>query len=67
MTNSLTYPFLKFIQHFQLAAKNTSQDTATVFHARPHGRFIELQSNLRRKSLTNQGSDMEVVLSTEII
>ena len=32
---------------------------ATVFHPRPYGRFIEIQSNLRRKKLhrTNQGSD----------
>ena len=31
----------------------------TVFHARPYGRFIELQSNLRRKKIhrTNQGAN----------
>ena len=31
----------------------------TVFHAWPYGRFIEIQSNLRRKKLhsTNQGSN----------
>ena len=31
----------------------------TVFHAWPHGRFIEIQSNLRRKKLhkTNQSSN----------
>ena len=30
----------------------------TVFNARPYGRFVEIQSNLRRKTLhtTNQGS-----------
>ena len=31
----------------------------TVFHTWPYGRFIEIQSNLRRKKLhrTNQGSN----------
>ena len=31
----------------------------TVFHTWPHGRFIEIQNNLRRKKLhrTNQGSN----------
>ena len=41
----------------------------TVFHAMPYGRFIEMQSNPRRKKLhrTNQGSDfLEAVLAIEI-
>ena len=34
-------------------------DITTVFHAWPYGRFIEIQSNLRRKKLhtRNQGSN----------
>ena len=34
-------------------------DMPTVFHAWPYGRFIEIQSNLRRKKLhrTNQSSN----------
>ena len=32
----------------------------TVFHAWPYGRFIEIESNLRRKKLhrTNQGPNL---------
>ena len=29
----------------------TTPDIAKEFHARPHGRFIEMQGNLRRKKL----------------
>ena len=38
---------------------STSPDMTTVFHAWLYGRFIGIQSNLRRKSLhrTNQGSN----------
>ena len=55
-TNSTKYQFLQFIWQFQIAAKSTSPDMTTVLHARPSGRFIEKQSNLRRKKLyrTNQ-------------
>ena len=35
----------------EVAAGSTSADMTTVFHARPYGRFIEIQSNLRRKKL----------------
>ena len=36
---------------------STSPDMTTVFHARPYGRFIETQINLRRKKAhrTNPG------------
>ena len=42
----------------------------TVFHAWLYGRFIEIQSNLRRKKLhkTNQGSNfLKALLATEIM
>ena len=44
---------------FEVAARSTSPDMATVFHSRLHGRFIEIQNNLRRKKAhrTNQGSN----------
>ena len=58
-TNSPAYPFLWLIQQFQVATRSTSTDMTTVFHAWLYGRFIEIQSNLRRKKLhrTNQGSN----------
>ena len=40
--NSPTYP---------LAPRSSSPDMTAVFHARPYGRFIGTQSNLRRKKL----------------
>ena len=48
-TSSPTYPFLKLIQHIHLAARSTSPDMTTVFHARRCGRFIAINSNLRKK------------------
>ena len=44
---------------FQVATRGTSPDVTTVFHAWVYGRFIQIQSNLRRKKLhrTNQGSN----------
>ena len=48
-TSSPTYPFLKLIQHIHLAARSTSPDMTTVFHARRCRRFIAINSNLRRK------------------
>ena len=44
---------------FQVATRSTSLDMTTVCHAIPYGRFIEIQSNPRRKKRhrTNQGSD----------
>ena len=44
---------------FQVATRSTSPDMTTVFHTWPSSRFIEIQSNLRRKKLheTNQGSN----------
>ena len=43
---------------FLIAARSTSNSTI-VFHIRPYDRFIEIQSNLKRKKLqrTNQGSN----------
>ena len=42
-----------------MVTRGTSPDMATVFHAWLYGRFIEIQSNLRRKKLHRkyQGSD----------
>ena len=58
-TNSPTYPFLWLIHQFQVANRSTSPDMTTVFHTWLYGKFIEIQSNLRRKKLyrTNQGSN----------
>ena len=43
--------FLQLIQQFQVAARSTSPDMTTVFYAWLYRRFIEIQSNLRRKKL----------------
>ena len=57
-TNRPAYLFLWLIQQFQLATRSTSPDMATVFHAWPYGRFIEMQNNLRKKKdRINQGSN----------
>ena len=42
----------------QEVTKSTSPGMITVFHAGTYGRFIEIQSNLRRKKfhVTNQSS-----------
>ena len=43
---------------------------ATVFHAWPYGRFIAMQSNLRRKNFIEQIKAsilLEVVLKIEIM
>ena len=58
-TNSPTHPFLLLIQQFQVATRSTSSDMTAVFHTWLYGRFIEIQSNLRRKKLhrTNQDSN----------
>ena len=47
-----------FVAYLTIPSGKTSSDMTTVFHARPYGRFIEIQSNLWRKKLhsTNQGS-----------
>ena len=48
-----------FLSNLQVAVRSTNSDMTTAFHARPYGRFIEIQGNLVRKKLhrTNQGSD----------
>ena len=42
-----------------IATRDTSPDVTTVFHAWAHGRFKDIQSNLRRKEFqrTNKGSN----------
>ena len=44
---------------YQVATRSTSSDMTTVFHALPYGRFVEIQTNLRRQKLhrNNQGSN----------
>ena len=58
-TNSPVYLFLQLIQQFRVATRSTSLDMTTVFHGRPYGRFVEIQSNLWNKKVhrTNQGSN----------
>ena len=58
-TNSPTYLFLQLIEQFQVAARSSSSDMTTVVHAWHYGRFIEIQSSLRRKKIhkMNQGSN----------
>ena len=52
-------PVLLLIYQFHVAARSTNPDMTLALHARPHGRFIEIQSNLRRMKLhvTNQSSN----------
>ena len=50
-TSSPAYPFLWFIQKFKVETRSTSPDMTTAFHTWAYGRFIEIQSNLRRKKL----------------
>ena len=42
-----------------MAVRSTSPDMTTIIHARLHGKFIQIQCNLKRKKLhrTNQGSN----------
>ena len=51
------YPFWQLIEQFQAAARSTSPDMTTVFHAWSYGRFKKIQSCLSRNKLhrTNQG------------
>ena len=55
--NSPACSLLQQIQQFRVAIRSTRPDTTTVFYAWPHGRFIEIQSNLQRKKFhrTRQG------------
>ena len=51
--------FIQLIYQCQVATRGTSPDVTTVFHALLYCRFIEIQSNLRRKKRLrmNQGSN----------
>ena len=55
--SSPKFPFLYLIQKFQVAARSTSPDITVGFLAWTYGRFLEIQSNPRRKKLhrTSQG------------
>ena len=50
-----------FVAYLTIPSSNQKHKSrhATVFHAWPYGRFLEIHSNLRRKKLhrTNQGSN----------
>ena len=49
---------------------STSPDMTTVFHTWPYGKFIEIQSNLRRKKVIERikaSIFFEAVLAIEII
>ena len=50
--------FVAYLQ-FQVTTTGTSPDMRTALHTWSNGRFIEVESNLRRKKLrrTNQGSN----------
>ena len=53
----------------QIATRSTSLGITTVIHAWTYGRFIEIQSNLRRKKFTEQikaSIFLEAVLAIEI-
>ena len=70
MSNSPAYPFLNFIEQFQVGTSGTIAKLTTVFHAWVYGTFIEMKSNLRRKKFhrTNQAPIfMEVLLEKEVM
>ena len=48
--------FVAFLT-IQVASKDINPGMATVFHAWPNGRFIEIQSNLMKLHRMNQGSN----------
>ena len=48
---SCVFVFAVCLTKFQVATRGTSPDVTTVFHTWAYGRFIEIQSNLRRKKL----------------
>ena len=66
-TNSPTHLFLQPIWHIQVTAKSTSQDMATVFHARMYSTFIKTKSNLRRKKLQGKNKDSNFLEDSTIM
>ena len=56
-TNSTAYPFLWLIQQFQVAITTTSSDITAIFHTYPYGRFIDIQTNFRRRKLHRTNRD----------
>ena len=67
-TNSPTCLFLVAYLSIQVATRSISADI-TVFHAWAYGRFVEIQSTVRRKKLhrTNQGTNFfEAVSAIEM-
>ena len=57
-TNRPAYSLL-WLEKFHVATRGTSPDVTTVFHTWVDSRFVEIESNLRRKKLyrTNQSSN----------
>ena len=51
----------------KVATRGTSPDVTTIFHRWAYGRFIEIQSNLRRKKLVKAPIFFEAVLAVEIM
>ena len=68
-TNHLAYLFLQSIQQFQVATRSIIPGMIAVFSAWLYGRFVEIQSNLRKKKLhrTNQNSNFEKKVNTSIL
>ena len=50
-TKSPTYPFLLLIQRIQVATGSTTPNMTAVFLARRNDKFIEIKTNLSRKTL----------------
>ena len=48
-------------EHFQVASRSTRQDMTPLFYARQYGRFIQIQSNLRRKKLHRPDQDSNLL------
>ena len=58
-TSAIIGPSCNSFGSTSLSNISTSTDMTTVFHVRPYGKSIEIQSNLRRKKIhrTNQGAN----------
>ena len=70
MINRPTFPFLQLIPNIRRSTRSTNQVMKRVSHARPHSRFIETTSNLKRKKLHQQMKApifLEAVLAIETL
>ena len=48
---SCIFVFVTCLERFQVATTGTSPDMTTIFHTWAYDRLIEIQNNLRKKSL----------------